>query len=76
MRYLFLPLFLCACFEADQHVGRQSDISSCQQEAKRIAPFKPSETGNDINAAQRQSLLTSCLQDKGYNIGDDPEAES
>ena len=74
MRYLILPLFLCACFEADQHVNRQTDISKCQRDANRIAPFKPSITGNDINAEQREMLLTSCLEDKGYSFAGDEDS--
>lgn len=73
MRYLILPLFLCACFEADQHVDKSTAIQKCRAEAERRAPIRPSETGNDLNRDFRMSLLTSCLEDKGYGVGADGE---
>ena len=75
MRYLLLPLFLCACFEADQHIAKEADIAKCRVEAERSAPLKPSETGNDLNADLRKTLITTCLEEKGYTLNSEGQLQ-
>ncbi len=71
MRYLILPLFLCACFEVDQNINKAAAVQNCRIEAERRAPIKPSETGNDLNVDFRMTLMTACLEEKGYEVTGD-----